>query len=245
MSSQSVVLPYGAFELKRYYQRNMIRGIGFAAALTVFCILSIWLYQVITFDEAGESSNFIRIKTIADLGQPPGIAQKPPQIDIAKPEMAMPKVGIPTPVADEEVSDEDVVMATRDELKEITAPAVVPTEASGSQLVIDIPEEDYMPPPDAFVAVEVDPVQVYEETPEYPRLARDGGFTGYVIVQAFVDKNGFVKKAQAVKCTRPGMGFEEAAVKAAYKCQWKPAIQNGNPIGVWVAYKVDFVFENQ
>jgi TonB family protein len=188
-----------------------------------------------------EASRVIRIRTIADLGAPPSLAAKPPQIDIAKPEMAMPKVGIPTPVADDEVADEDVVIATRDELKDITAPAIASTGDQNKELVIDIPEEDYMPPADSFVAVEVNPVQVYEETPEYPRLARDGGFTGYVIVQAFVDKNGTVKKAQAVKCSRPNMGFEDAAVKAAYKGQWKPAIQNGNPIGVWVAYRVDFV----
>lgn len=238
--AQAVRIPYGAFELKRFYQRNMLMGTGFAAGLTILCILSVWLYKVITYEEIDEASRVIRIKTIADLGAPPSLAAKPPQIDIAKPEMAMPKVGIPTPVADEEVADEDVVIATRDELKEITAPAITTTSDAGQELVIDIPEEDYMPPADTFIAVEVEPVSVYEETPEYPRLARDGGFTGNVIVQAFVSKDGSVKKAQAVKCTRPGMGFEEAAVKAAYKWQWKPAIQNGNPIGVWVAYTVKF-----
>jgi len=39
------------------------------------------------------------------------------------------------------------------------------------------------------------------------------------------------------------MGFEEAAVKAAYKCRYRPAIQNGNPIGVWISYTVEFVLE--
>jgi TonB family protein len=243
--AHAVRIPYGAFELKRYYQRNMIMGTGFAAALTIFCILTVWLYKIITYDEIGDARNVIRIKTIADLGAPPSLSAKPPQIDIAKPEMAAPKVGIPTPVADEEVADENVVIATRDELKDITAPAVTTTGDQGQQLVIDIPEEDYMPPADTFIAVEVEPVQIYEETPEYPRLARDGGFTGYVIVQAYVDKNGTVKKAQAVKCNRPNMGFEDAAVKASYKGQWKPAIQNGNPIGVWVSYRVDFVMDNQ
>jgi protein TonB len=238
--AHTVRIPYGAFELKRFYQRNMLMGTGFAAALTLLCILSVWIYKIITYEEIDEASRVIRIKTIADLGAPPSLAAKPPQIDIAKPEMAMPKVGIPTPVADDEVADEDVVIATRDELKEITAPAITTSSDAGQELVIDIPEEDYMPPADTFIAVEVDPVQIYEETPEYPRLARDGGFTGIVTIQAYVAKDGTVKKAQAVKCTRPGMGFEEAAVKSAYKGKWKPAIQNGNPIGVWVAYTVKF-----
>ena len=238
--AQSVDALYGAFELKRKYQRNMLMGTGFSAALTAFCILSVWLYNIITYEEM-EARNVIRIKTIAELGAPPSLAAKPPQIDIAKPNVAAPKIGIPTPVADDEVVDEDIVIASREELQEINAP-VLPADGdgSGTELIIDIPEEDYMPSPDEFIPVEVYPEQIYEEKPEYPRLAQEGGFTGYVIVQAYVDKNGDVKKAQAVKCNRPNMGFEEAAVKAAYKCKYRPAIQNGNPIGLWIEYKVNF-----
>ena len=74
---------YGAFELKRSYQKNMLMGTGFAAFLTAFLIFSVWLYNVITYDEM-EVKNVIRIKTIADLGAPPSLQAKPPQIDIAK-----------------------------------------------------------------------------------------------------------------------------------------------------------------
>ncbi len=237
----SAMSPYGAFELKRCYQKNMLLGSSFSAALTILSILVVWLYNVITYEEA-DVRNVIRIKTIAELGAPPSLSAKPPQINVSKPEIAMPKVGVPTPVADEEVADEDVMIATQDELKDINAPSIATGDESGN-LVIDIPEEDYMPSPDSFVAVEVYPEQIYEEQPEYPRLAREGSFTGYVIVQSFVDKNGVVKKAQAVKCNRPGMGFEDAAVKAALKCKYRPAIQNGNPIGVWISYRVNFVLE--
>jgi len=235
--------PYGAFELKRTYQKNMLLGSAATLGLVVFIIFAVWLYRVITYEEIGDATNVIRIKTIAELGAPPSLATRPPQINIDKPQVAAPKVGIPTPVADDEVIDEDVVIASREELQEINAPVFSSEEGSGAELVIDIPEEDYMPSPDEFIAVEVQPEQIYEEQPEYPRLARDGGFTGYVWIQAYVDKNGDVKKAQAIKTNRPNMGFEEAAVKAAYKCKYKPAIQNGNPIGLWVQYKVDFIMQ--
>jgi len=239
--AQAMHVPYGAYELKRNYQKNMFLGTGFSAGLTLLCILGVWLYSVVTYEDIGDARNIIRIKTIAELGAPPSLAAKPPQIDIAKPQMAAPKVGIPTPVADEEAVDENAVMATQDELQDINAPTLAPTDGSDQQLVIDIPEDDYMPSPDQFVPVETNPEQIYEEPGEFPRLAREGGFTASVIIQAFVDKTGTVKKAQAIKCTRPGMGFEEAAVKAAYKCKYRPAIQNGNPIGVWISYKYDFV----
>lgn len=240
---QHAQIPYGAFELKRSYQRNMISGTAFSALLTALVIFSVWIYNVITYQDM-TPTNVIRIKTIADLGAPPSLQAKPPQIDIAKPNVAAPKIGIPKPVAEDEVVDEDVVIASREELQEINAPVLSGNEGEGgSQIVIDIPEEDYMPSPDEFVPVEEQPVQIYEEIPEYPRLAQEGGFTGWVIVQAFVDKNGDVKKAQAIKTNRPNMGFEEAAVKAAYKCKYRPAIQNGNPIGVWISYKYDFTLD--
>ncbi len=238
--AQTASAYYGAFELKRSYQRNMMMGTGFAAALTAFLILTVWLYNVITYDEM-EVRNVVRIRTIADLGAPPSLTAKPPQVDIAKPNVAAPKIGIPTPVADDEVVDEDIVIASREELQEINAPVLSGADGSGSELIIDIPEDDYMPSPDEFVPVEEIPVQIYEEIPEYPRLAQEGGFTGWVKIQAFVDKSGNVKKAQSVQTNRPNMGFEDAAIKAAYKCKYRPAIQNGNPIGLWIEYKIDFV----
>jgi TonB family protein len=237
--AQTMNVPYGAFELKRCYQRNMLMGTGLTVAFTAFIILSVWLYNVITYDEL-DVRNVIRIKTIAELGAPPSLAAKPPQIDIAKPKVTAPKIGIPTPVADDEVVDEDIVIASREELQEINVPVLSSEGDGGSELIIDIPEEDYMPSPDEFVPVEVYPEQIYEEIPEYPRLAQEGGFTGWVIIQAYVDKKGNVIKSQAVKTNRANMGFEDAAVKAAYKCKYRPAIQNGNPIGLWIEYKVNF-----
>jgi len=38
--------------------------------------------------------------------------------------------------------------------------------------------------------------------------------------------------------------LDEAAIEAAYKNKFKPGIQNGRPIKVWVTYKVDFILEN-
>lgn len=238
--ANSVSAPYGAFELKSTYQRNMMIGTLSTLALTIVVGFGVWLYRIITYEEL-VPTNVHRIKTIAELGAPPSLAAKPPQINIDKPKIAAPTVGIPTAVDDDEVIDEDIVIASRDELQEINAP-VFGDEGEGSELLIDIPEEDYMPSPDEFQAVEVYPEMITEEKPEYPRLALEGGFTARVIIEAYVDENGRVKKAQAKHCTRPNMGFEEAAVKSAYNYTYRPAIQNGAPVGCWISYKVEFGF---
>ena len=39
--------------------------------------------------------------------------------------------------------------------------------------------------------------------------------------------------------------LDEAAVAVAHKCKFKPAIQNGRPVAMWVTYKVDFILENR
>ena len=49
--AQAISTPYGAFELKQTYQKNMLLGSGFAAFLTIFCIFSVWLYKLITYEE--------------------------------------------------------------------------------------------------------------------------------------------------------------------------------------------------
>ncbi len=91
--------PYGAFELKRCYQKNMLLGNGFSVALTIFCILTVWLYHSLTY-RLPEAAVITRIQTYADLGPPPSISAAPPQINVGKPEIAMPIIGIPTPVDD-------------------------------------------------------------------------------------------------------------------------------------------------
>ncbi|NMC43176.1 MAG: TonB family protein [candidate division Zixibacteria bacterium] len=74
----------------------------------------------------------------------------------------------------------------------------------------------------------------------YPRLAQAGRFTGVVIVKVYIDSTGVVRKAKTIKCNRPGMGFEEAAIKSAYQSTFEPAAYKGKPVGIWFEYEVNF-----
>lgn len=236
---------YGAFELKTKYQRNMLSGTLFAALLVAVLIGGTYLYKVLTAEEAVNIQPMI-IKTIADLGPPPTVTKKPPRIDIAQPNMVAPKVGIPKPVADDEVADQEMTIATKEDLATIVAP---PTAADDGQdksnIVVDIPDEEYLPDPEDFVPVEIPAEMIYEEVPEYPRLARSANMEAVVWVKALVDKNGDVKKAMVYKSSGSKAGFDEAAVAAAYKCKFKPAIQNNRPVAVWVAYQVEFTLTDR
>lgn len=228
---------YGAHEMKAKYQMNFLIGTLSTLGLVLSILLVFWVMALMA-DEDYSNIPMVVIKTVADLGPPPSVSKPKPQIELAQPDVAAPKVGIPKPVADDEVMDEDVVIATRDELAEIVAPDITSGDGDGD-IVVDIADDDYLPAPGEFVAREIDPKMIFESKPKYPRLAEIAGITGVVYVTALVDENGNVLRAIVGKSSGT-TSLDEAAVEAAHKCKYTPGIQNGRPIKCWVTYKVDF-----
>ena len=228
--------PYGAYELKAKYQKNFAMSTGLAVSLIVVILLTMWIIQVIKGEDQMMAAPVV-IKTIAELGPPPTIVQKPPQVKVTQPNVAVPKVGIPTPVADEDAPTEDVVLATREELADIVPPDV--SAGTGGDIKVDIKEEEYLPAQGEFVAAEIQPEMIKEVKPEYPSLAKQAGIEGTVWIWAVVDKEGNVRDAKVAK-TSGTQALDEAAVKAALLNKYKPAIQNGRPIACPVTYPVRF-----
>jgi protein TonB len=235
MAVPSLWSPYGAYELKSKYQRNFLYGTGLTTAFVLLILLVSWVAGMEDeFDPNAVAA--VVIRTVADLGPPPSIAPKAPQVKVAAPDVVAPKVGIPKPVADDEVLDDDVVLATRDELAEIVAPDISSVVGDGIEIDID---DDYFPAPDVFIPLEIQPEMIYEEKPPYPRLAKQAGITGIVWVNSALDKNGNVIDVVIAKSSGT-VALDEAAAKAAWKCKFKPGIQNGRPVRCRVVYKVDF-----
>ena len=72
----------------------------------------------------------------------------------------------------------------------------------------------------------------------------EAGLEGVVWVKALVGSDGSVRDAVVYKSSGTP-SLDEAAVAAAPACKFKPAIQNGSPVAMWVTYKVEFVLEQQ
>ncbi|HEX9751235.1 MAG TPA: energy transducer TonB [candidate division Zixibacteria bacterium] len=234
-------IDYGALELKRYYQRSMALGVLIAAGIHLLAIGSVLLVQFIKAQaRGGDDIPIVRISALSEIAAPPSMTEARPQISISEPDIAPPSIGIPTPVPDEEVVEE-VRFATRAELAELQAPMSSSFgSGSGDSVVVDISLDDYFPAPSEFVAVEEQPVPIKRVEPPYPEIARLTGTEGTVWVQALVDKTGKVRDARVAKSSGSNVGFDEAAVEAALQCIYKPAIQNGQPVAVWVTYPVEF-----
>jgi protein TonB len=235
---------YGAFELKRSYQKNLGLGVILAGLLHVVVIGGFLLYSHVS-TKPPEARGVVRIKTLAELGAPPSLSQtQAPQIAVAAPSVAPPSVGIPEAVPDAEAPSE-VTIATQDQLgkmADLSATSIVGGE-SGDSIAVEIPQEEYLPPPEEFTPYDEPPVPIKEVKPEYPPLAKQAGIEGTVWVKALVDKNGKVRKVLIYKPSGASAGFEESAMAAVSKNEYKPAISNNQPVPVWVVFPVHFTLK--
>ncbi|MEZ5358574.1 MAG: energy transducer TonB [Candidatus Zixiibacteriota bacterium] len=248
-------LPYGAFEQKRCYQKHLLSGTLFSVVLTFVITGTVWL---LTEAPSGDGTQ--------PTGENEGIGYRDTlTFDPGSAWRIEPKRPISTGGGSKESTrfNGNVTFGNEPEFNFDTGdplpgyisggPEDDPLGAggywgdgfpggdpSGGGGVGGPRDETPIPPSNVFVPFEEPPMLVKEYKPVYPKLALDGGFSARVIVSAFVGDDGLVKKVEIISCNRPNMGFEEEAVRAAYKAIFRPAIQNRYPVGVWISYTILF-----
>ncbi len=235
---------YGAFELKKLYPRNYAVGLAIAIFLHLLGIGSYYFYQAMTKEDA-DNIPTVRMLKYSELGPPPSIANEaPPQIALAA-QVTPPTVGVPVPVPDEQAPPEQTI-ATQQEMSKQAAPALGNDIGAGAQITQDIKIEqpkDEDPDMNAFVAVEKFPEMVVPGRPDYPEIAKRAGITGKVLVKVLIDKEGRPKKAVVIKSDSEL--FNQAAIGAAMKSAFTPALQNNHPIAVWIVLPYRFTLADQ
>ncbi len=94
----------------------------------------------------------------------------------------------------------------------------------------------------------IDPVEIPPElrikaVPKYPKRAQRKGVSGTVWLRVLVGITGRPLDAIIQKTTDTNWdyGFNESALKAVMKCEFKPATQNGKPVKVWVSFPYEFI----
>jgi protein TonB len=218
----------------------MFLGFGISAGAHLLIIGTILMVMALGSVDKITAPQIV-IRSTQDLIVPPSLSRQEEQIAVKTPEREIrPSVGVPEPVPDEE-APEDIEIATQDELANM-APAAPVEDLSDVGVNVDVESviDDLLPRPTDFVPFEEKPVKVVEVIPEYPALAQRAGIEGDVWVNALIDKEGKVRDVIIVKDSGANAGFEEAAMEAARKTVWKPAIANGQPIAVWTTYRIRF-----
>ena len=236
-SNNSLYMPYGAYELKAAYQRNMLLGLLITTTFIVSILLTSWLLA-----RGAEIAPVI----------PPGPADPPveskfgPQTTMVvqrgpvHPAFAdVKKPGIPVPVEDDEIGDLDVTIVTKDEMAAIVDLSYSDIGIGEGTFPADNDMVDYIPGPTEFVSTEIYPELIHRVAPDYPRFAKKAKLEGTVHVKALVMPDGSVKEAIVFK-TSEVKSLDEAALRVAKKNVYKPGIQNGRPVACWVVYQVIF-----
>ncbi|MBD3161378.1 MAG: TonB family protein [Candidatus Eisenbacteria bacterium] len=228
-----------AHPLRRRYRRFVTSAIVIAALIHLGAGM-VWVVQR-HLKSTDDRSREVKIVRYTELGVPPSIAQQQQasaQVAIAQ-QVAPPSLGIPEPVPDFQATVTD--FATQDQLAEMLTPTDLSdlSGAGGDSLVIDIPQAsgNDNPDPDEFVAVEEMPVLIDIPAPVYPDMARQAEVEGTVMVRALVGKDG---KVQDAFVTEGIPMLNDAAIVAAKKAVFKPALQQHKPVAVWVQIPMRF-----
>jgi TonB family protein len=83
------------------------------------------------------------------------------------------------------------------------------------------------------------PVPVIMMWPDYPSSARRRGVRGTVVVRVHVTAEGKVDKAEVVSGLE-NRACRKAALEAAMKLRFLPAVLDGEPVDAWFSYPVEF-----
>ena len=230
---------YGSLEIKRAYRKNMTIGIMMAAIILITGVVTYHCFVDQSINEPivlpPGPIDTIRINEFQSISY---VDPQPTKSSID--EKPVPTNGIPTPVPDD-LADDNSTIPTDDELWKIVNSRIITKieDLDTNAIVISNPD-NILPPPDTFIPVDEMPRTIESVAPIFPEMARIAGVQGEVWVRAFIDKNGNVRDVIIFKPSGTNVGFEESAIAAAKLTTWTPAISNGQPVGVWISYKIEF-----
>ena len=163
----------------------------------------------------------------------------PPPPKIVRKQIVRKKLTRKVPIPDPTPDEPEPIREPEPEIE----PEILPPDA---EFIIGDPEP---PPPQgpllAGVGGVTNPTRIAESyiQPVYPELARKAKIEGKVFLQAVVEKDGDVGEVALLRCNRPGLGFEEAAIEAVEQWQYEPATQAGRPVDVFITVIVDFTLQ--
>jgi protein TonB len=252
---------YGAYELRKTYNKRMIR----ALIVTASAALLIFLTSVLasTLDTSDTKKVDIKEVTIQDLKQeeekkdipppPPPKPPDPPKIEMQKftpPKIVKDEEVQEPPPEQEELKEAKIDVVTQEGIKDegIVAPAVI-DEGKG---IVEEKKEDENK---IFEKVEIEAAfqggesawRKYLERNLNPSAPVDNGApegTYTVYVQFVVSKDGSISDVRAL--TKHGYGMEEEAVRVIRKGpKWTPAIQNGRQVNAYRKQPITFQVQSE
>ncbi len=226
-----------AHPLRRRYRAIMMRA-GVTAALVHMTVFT--AFYVAQRVGSREPVALPRTIVFTDFFTPPPIVPDAAPRVIQDIVQKITTIGIPKPVDD--FRAQSPTIADFSEMRQaLTGPDLAGLLDGGrDSLVIDVPlgiEASGNPTPGTFVAYEEAPVLINLPPPVYPEMARQAGVEGAVVLRVLVGKDG--KVADAIVANGIPM-LNDAALAAARRAVFRPALQQHKPVAVWVEIPMAF-----
>jgi protein TonB len=256
---------YGAYVLRKEYDKNIRNGLIIATFLFLMVVFS----QIFSdFISSLRGDNMVKeIISTYDFEPPPPTDMKkemPVQAtDVLPPPPPKPSIKYTPPIikADNEVEEEDAT-PTIDALRDI---AIATKTQDGKQDGVDLgiideygasteapPVVEVPKKEEVFTRVEQMPqfgsgerelLEYLAKNIKYPAFARINSIQGTVVIQFIVDKDGSVTEPTVVR--EVGGGCDEEAIRVIKSMpKWIPGKQQGKPVKVRYTLPVKFKLEN-
>jgi len=232
---------YGSIELKKFVGKNLLRGLMISVLIHSMVIAAPFIATLFQEEIPPPPSTVIVDPSFLKKLKQLDPSKAPPKIE--RPKLAPPKVVIPIAVKEDEVPEEQPeIMKQEDLVQAIVEDYGTDTLAIGEGVELVLGDESEIPSFEQFIPFEVapQPLPDFSPQPAFPEMAQRAGVSGKVTAQVYVDKKGEVKKWRIVQAKPEKLGFEEEVEKILPKWKFTPAIQQGNPVGVWIAIPFNF-----
>ncbi|MDQ1265773.1 MAG: periplasmic protein TonB [Bacteroidota bacterium] len=244
---------YGAVELKKFIGKYTYRGFIITCSLLILFLL----FYYLVLNISSESGAMVKMAPIVKIKMedlpPPQDAQEaipPPMQQMLNTGPAV-RAGTPVPVPDAMITEDLKDFATMKDLSRASAEGGDGNDLGGFASNIDFNGEgvkvqvrEKEPEPDEFIATEKEPVidlAKIQNKIVYPEIARRAGIEGKVILRVMVQKDGRIKKDRIIVEYSDSQLLNEAAIQAIKDYGVAtPAVQNGQPIAVWVSIPLVF-----
>lgn len=246
---------YGAYELRKTYNRRMVKSIVVMGSMVVLVLLG----GVVSGLGKGVRASTIDISddTLTSVRQPDKPVVIPPPRVILPLQVATIKLTTTRIVPDDQVKPEDKPPANDDADKmrigtvnKDGAPdgdVVGPPSNGAAAGVVEAPKKTVDDEP--FTRVEIDAsfpggvtqwARFLNKNLRYPEEALNQGIGGTVMVQFVVDLDGNVSDVKAISGPETG-GLREEAERVIRKSgKWVPAVQNGRHVKAYRRQPVTF-----
>jgi TonB family protein len=219
----SLVVPYGAAELRRLEAAHLRRALVLSCALAL--TFGFTIHQVV-----GVLEREIPAKPDVVIYLPPWVPLPVPGSPIPKPTLKPNPTPYGVPVAVPNLPDAAVDESSHAESTSSGSVGSDPTTRSGDSDTETRSIPDRPNPEEVFVG-DIPPMAVRSVEPEYPDLARLAGVEGRVVLKALVGRDGTVQEVLVV--SGPSL-LVEPAVRAFQQWKFRPAVDRGRPVPVWV-----------